>query len=110
MIKSYLPRIMTLLVALGPLAACGIPTGPLGMPQMGGGPGTPFNDKNYADPHPESSSDAAQRAAYQASQNQQRAAQQMSTPDLSKMSCSGGSIVTTGANAGSMVGSTHCHN
>jgi hypothetical protein len=76
---------------------------------------SPFNDKNYADPHPHSDSDDAQRAAYiHHQQDQQREQSQAShdsgMPDLSKMSCTGSSNVSTAANAGMMTSSSSCHN
>jgi hypothetical protein len=105
------PRLTGLLVlAAVTLAGCGMPTGPLGMPMTGGGPGSPLNDKNYPDPHPQSDSDAAQRAAYQANQQQQSVQQQMSMPDLSSMHCATISSGSTGTNAGSMTSSRSCHN
>ena len=70
-----------------------------------------FNGKNYADPNPHSASDDAQRAAYmQHQQEQQQPSAPPAEPDLSAMHCSGSSSVSTGGNAGSMVGSTSCHN
>ncbi len=82
------------------LAGCdlsSLPHGNLGMPDMSGGPGftsSQFNDKNYPDPNPHSASDDAQRAAYQQHQQDQL---NDSGPDLSHMSCSGGSTSSSGA-------------
>jgi hypothetical protein len=105
------PRLVALLLAISlALAGCGVPTGPLGMPVMGGGPGTPFNDKNGPDPHPFSESNDAQRAAYEAHQREQQVQQQMRSPDLSTMQCTGSSSGSSGPNAGMMTASTSCHN
>jgi hypothetical protein len=94
------------------LSGCGIP------PNYGA-PGTipPWqhdsrvNDKNY-DPHPESPSSDAQRAAYEAHQREQLQQQQEhdSGPDLSQMHCTGTSSGSSGPNAGFMSSSTSCHN
>jgi hypothetical protein len=99
------------------LAACdmsSLPHGNLGMPDMSGGPGfsnPAFNNKNYADPNPHSASDDAQRAAYQQHQQDQiNAASTSSGPDLSHMSCSGSSVSSSGANAGTLSSSSSCHN
>jgi hypothetical protein len=99
------------------LAGCdlsSLPHGNLGMPDMSGGPGfgnSDFNNKNYADPNPDSASGDAQRAAYQQHQQDQvNAAGMNSSPDLSHMSCSGGSTSSSGANAGTLSSSTSCHN
>ena len=78
-------------------------------------PSYPFNDKDYADPHPHSDSDDAQRAAYIQHQQEQERTQAPSSsdtgmPDLSKMSCAGSGTVVQGANAGMMTSSTSCHN
>jgi hypothetical protein len=79
------------------------------------GPLSPFNGKDYADPNPHSATDDAQRSAYQQHQDEQRRQEeeshsQPSMPDLSKMTCSGGSNVVSGANSGMMTSSTSCHN
>jgi hypothetical protein len=99
------------------LAGCDLPPLPHGnlpMPDMSGGPGFDngaFNGKNYPDPHPESPSDDAQRAAYQRHQQEQiDAARANSAPDLSKMTCTGSSTSSSGANAGTFSSSTSCHN
>ncbi len=97
------------------LAGCGsLPHGNLGMPDMSGGPAfsnPDFNNKNYADPNPHSASDDAQRAAYQQhQQDQMNAAGMNSGPDLSHMNCSGSSVSSSGANAGTLSSSTSCHN
>ena len=98
------------------LAGCdlsSLPHGNLPMPDMSGGPGfgsSPFNGKDYPDPHPHSDSDDAQRAAYQQHQQEQRDQLNDSGPDLSHMSCSGGSSSSSGANAGTFSSSTSCHN
>jgi hypothetical protein len=84
------------------------------MPTMSGGPGfgnSSFNDKNYPDPHPESESDDAQRAAYQQHQQDQiNAAGADSAPDLGQMTCTSNSVSSTGGNAGSFSSSSSCHN
>jgi hypothetical protein len=99
------------------LAACdmsSLPHGNLGMPDMSGGPGfgnPAFNNENYADPNPHSASDDEQRAAYQQhQQDQMNAAGLNSGPDLSHMSCSGSSVSSSGANAGTLSSSSSCHN
>jgi hypothetical protein len=99
------------------LSGCDLPSLPRGnlpMPDMSGGPGfdkTQFNGKNYPDPHPESASDDAQRAAYQRHQQEQiDAGRANSAPDLSKMTCTGGSTSSNGANAGTFSSNTSCHN
>ncbi|GAN77715.1 hypothetical protein [Acidisphaera rubrifaciens] len=100
-----------LLALLGGCA--GLPHGNLGMPATGGVSfdGTAFNGKDYADPHPTSASDAQQRAAYQAHQQQQiDAAKASAVPDLSHMTCSGTSTASSGVNAGTLTSSTNCHN
>ncbi len=95
------------------LAGCGLsslPHGNLPMPDMSGGPGfgsSPFNGKDYPDPHPHSDSDDAQRAAYQQHQQDQI---NDSGPDLSHMSCTGSSSSSSGSNAGTFSSSTSCHN
>jgi hypothetical protein len=97
------------------LAGCDLPHGNLGMPDISGGPGFSdtgaFNNKNYADPNPHSASDDAQRAAYQQHQQDQISAPGMNSgSDLSKMSCTGSSASSSGANAGTFSSSTSCHN
>lgn len=86
-----------------------LPHGNLGMPVMSD---APFNGKNYADPNPHSSSDDAQRAAYQQHQQEQNdaAARANTMPDLSKMNCTTTGSSSSGANAGTMTSSTSCHN
>jgi hypothetical protein len=97
------------------LAACdmsSLPHGNLAMPDMSGGPGfsnPAFNDKNYTDPNLHSASDDAQRAAFQQHQQDQINAAGTS-PDLSHMSCSGSSVSSSGANAGTLSSSSSCHN
>jgi hypothetical protein len=75
-------------------------------------PDPAFNNKDYADPHPHSDSDDAQRAAYiqHQKEQQEQANHDSAMPDLSKMSCTGGGSVTQTANAGMMTSSTSCHN
>ena len=102
------------LSVLGGCDLSSLPHGNLPMPDMSGGPGfgnSAFNNKNYADPNPNSASDDAQRAAYQQhQQDQMNAARASSGPDLSHMSCSGSSVSSSGANAGTFSSSTSCHN
>ena len=104
---------LALVAALLLLAGCdrsSLPHGNLGMLDMSEGPGFTggqFNGKNYPDPNPHSASDDAQRAAYQQHQQDQL---NDSGPDLSHMSCSGGSTSSSGANAGTFSSSTSCHN
>jgi hypothetical protein len=92
-----------------------LPHGNLPMPDMSGGPGfsnnAAFNGKNYADPNPHSASDDAQRAAYQQHQQEQmNAAGMNSGPDLGHMNCTGSSVSSSGANAGTYTASSNCHN
>jgi hypothetical protein len=94
------------------LAGCAsLPHGNLGMPDTSGVPGfsssSDFNNRNYADPNPHSASDDAQRAAYQQHQQDQMS---VSAPDLSHMNCSGTSVSSSAANAGTLSSSTACHN
>jgi hypothetical protein len=79
---------------------------------MSGGPGFgnsgAFNTKSCADPNPHSESDYAQRAAYQPHQQDQMNTN--SGPDLSHMSCSSSSSVSSsGANAGTLSSNSSCH-
>jgi hypothetical protein len=111
-------RTLALASVLPLLAGCmdlsQLPHGNLPMPNMSGGPGfgnSAFNGKDYPDPNPHSASDDAQRAAYQQhQQDQMNAASMNSGPDLSHMSCTGSSVSSSGANAGTFSSSSSCHN
>ena len=104
---------LMLAAALLSLAGCGIP------PNWGAPGTTPpwekdsrFNGKDYPDPPPESASNDAQRAAYEAHQRAQMEEQHShdSGPDLSQMHCTTTGSSSSGPNAGTMTSSTSCHN
>jgi hypothetical protein len=111
-------KLFALAVIMLPLAACDpskgtlnqmgwSPNGPPGI-SSNALPGSPFNGKDYADPHPQSESNDAQRAAFEQNQREQR---EMSTgPDLSKMTCAGIGTPVQSANSGSLNSITSCHN
>jgi recombinational DNA repair protein (RecF pathway) len=104
-------RLLANTAILLPLVACDLSKGTLnqtGFSVSGPGAASPYNGKNYADPHPQSGSNDAQRAAYQQHQDEQRTAP-MAAPDLSKMSCTGDATSQQGSNSGSMNSTTNCH-
>jgi hypothetical protein len=84
-------RHLILIATLALVAGCdmsSLPHGNLGMPDMSGGPGfgSSTSSKSYDAPSPASG------------------------PDLSHMSCSGSSVSSSGANAGTLSSSSSCHN
>lgn len=113
-------KTLWLVVALLPLAACDPrygtlppPGSPDRFPSDGAYSGpSPFNDKNYADPHPQSDSDAEQRAAYIQHQKEQEDAAHAgsSGPDLSGMSCTSSSTTTGTFNNSVTTSHESCHN
>ncbi len=73
---------------------------------------SPFNDKNYADPSPQSATDEQQRAAYQQHQKEQEEQGDTGSAgsDPGETSCTETTSSATGANSGSLSSSTSCHN
>ncbi len=82
--------------------------------QTGPALASPFNDKNWADPHPQSDSNDQQRAAYEANQRQQREELDNRNAGTGPSFTDGMNCTTTTSNSGSAnsattTSNTTCH-